>query len=356
MDKTTDFDTHLEVQRYYGETLSSSDDLRTTACCTAAAPADHIRLAIDAVHDEVRDRYYGCGLVLPEALDGLRALDLGCGAGRDVYILSRLVGSAGNVVGVDMTVEQLAVANQYRDWHAEQFGYTESNVEFLHGNIEALDELSLADSSFDVIVSNCVINLAVDKEAVLRSAYRLLKPGGELYFSDVYADRRIAEELMQDPVLYGECLSGALYWNDFLELARHCGFSDARMVEHEPIDITDPALSERIGEIKFRSVTCRLFKAQGLESGQENYGQTAEYLGTLAEHPSELVLDEHHQFVCGEPMAVSGNTATIIVESRFSEFFDVKGDKSSHLGGVSDKCLTNPFASSGVEIATGKCC
>jgi arsenite methyltransferase len=92
--------------------------------------------------------------------------------------------------------------------------------EFLKGYIEKLGELGLPPTSFDVIVSNCVINLSVDKLAVLRGAYDLLKPGGELYFADVYSDRRLSEEIKVDPLLYGECLGGALYWNDFLPMAK----------------------------------------------------------------------------------------------------------------------------------------
>jgi arsenite methyltransferase len=93
-------------------------------------------------------------------------------------------------------------------------------VRFLKGYIEKLDELDLAPESFDVIVSNCVINLSIDKPAVFREAHRLLKPGGELYFSDVYCDRRLPDGVRADPELYGECLGGALYWNDFLPMAK----------------------------------------------------------------------------------------------------------------------------------------
>ena len=113
------------------------------------------------------------------------------------------------------------IANQGAsvDEVCQRFGYTRKNTEFRLGYIERLDELDLPDNSFDIIVSNCVINLSPDKEAVLREAWRLLKPGGELYFSDVYADRRVPRSLRDDPELYGECLSGALYWNDFHNLA-----------------------------------------------------------------------------------------------------------------------------------------
>jgi len=331
---TTNLDsrTHQEVQTYYGETLESSADLKTSACCTSAAPPGYLREIIAAIHPEVNNRYYGCGLVLPEALAGLKVLDLGCGAGRDVYLLSKLVGANGQVAGVDMTPAQLKVAEQYRDYHAAAFGYDESNVQFLEGNIERLDDLPLEDASFDLIISNCVINLAVDKAAVLRSVKRLLKPGGEMYFSDIYADRRIPADLTRDPVLYGECLSGALYWKDFLQLATASGLAAPRLVESEPLDMGDPEVQAKIGEIRFCSATFRLFRLAEQEPGAEDYGQEAVYRGTLPESPEVFQLDQDYVFCRGERTPVSGNTFRLIGQTRFRGHFQLFGDFSCHIG------------------------
>lgn len=346
---------HEEVQHYYGNVLQGSADLKTDACCTASAPPPHLRAALGAVHEEVRGRYYGCGLVVPPLLDGLRVLDLGCGAGQDCYVLAQLVGPEGAVVGVDMTTEQLAVAERHRAWHAERFGY--ANVEFRHGYIERLGELGLADNSFDLIVSNCVINLVPDKAAVLREARRLLKPGGELYFSDVYADRRVPAELAADPVLYGECLGGALYWNDFLRLAHEAGFADPRLVEDRPLAITNDAVQDKLGNIRFHSATCRLFKLDGLEPDCEDYGQAVRYRGSVPQHPYELILDKHHVMETGRLFPVCGNTWRMLHDTRFREHFDFYGDFSRHYGLFPGCGGGLPFdGGSAADDAAGCCC
>ena len=233
-------------QDYYGKVLAGSSDLKTDACCTMEAPPAEIMSALRNVHEEVKARYYGCGLVAPQAIAGCHVLDLGSGSGQDAYILAQLVGSEGSVTGVDATPEQLAVARGHEDWHRQRFGYETSNVRFLEGDIEKLGDLDLPEGHFDVIVSNCVINLVADKRAVFEAAHRLLKPGGELYFSDVYSERRVPENLRDDPVLHGECLSGALYWGDFLALAKSSGFLDPRLVTSRPLGIGDKAVQEKI--------------------------------------------------------------------------------------------------------------
>lgn len=102
------------------------------------------------------------------------------------------------------------------------------------------------------------------------------------------------EAVKNDPVLYGECLGGALYWNDFLTLAKQAGFSDPRLVSDRPLEITDPELLPRAGGINFHSATWRLFKLAGLESACEDYGQAVIYRGSIAEHPHHFAFDKHH--------------------------------------------------------------
>jgi len=343
-----------DVQHYYGEVLQSTADLKTSACCTDTGAPAFLREILAEVHDEVLARYYGCGLVLPEALEGVRVLDLGCGAGRDCYVLARLVGAGGHVTGVDMTAEQLAVARRHVDWHAERFGYAEPNTVFVEGDIERLDALDLPAGSFDVIVSNCVINLAADKGAVLDGAWRLLRPGGELYFADIYADRRIPDELRDDPVLYGECLAGALYWNDFLALARRAGFTDPRVVESRPVTVDDPALAERTGDIAFHSVTCRLFRLDDLDPDREDYGQAVRYLGT-ARAPDALVLDRDNRFPRGDTRAVDGNTWRMLAESRLAPAFEFVVGDGRHRGAFEprDDGLTQRSTK---PAAAARCC
>ncbi|MCR9271424.1 MAG: methyltransferase domain-containing protein [Hyphomonadaceae bacterium] len=320
------------VRAYYGKTLSHSDDLQTDACCTPDSMPNYAKPLMADIHDEVMARYYGCGLVLPEVMSGLRVLDLGCGAGRDCYVISRLVGETGAVVGVDMTDEQLDVAARHVDYHREKYGYATANTTFLKGDIERLQELDLADQSFDLIVSNCVINLTQDKAGVLAQAYRLLKPGGEMYFSDVYCDRRLDPNLSNDPVLHGECLAGALYWNDFENLAKRVGFGDPRVVEQHPLGIQNPDIQRKLGAAKFYSVTYRLMKIDELEPACEDYGQAVRYKGTVETSPDIFVLDDHHKIEAGRIFLVCGNTYRMLNQTRFAAHFEFFGTWDTHYG------------------------
>lgn len=347
---------HDDVKDYYGNVLQNSEDLKTNACCTVSSLPTHLKKALSNIHDDVLSKYYGCGLIAPSVLENMHILDLGCGSGRDCYVLSQWVGEQGKIVGVDMTQAQLDVALEHESYHAEKFAYQNKNTEFKLGYIEKLDELGLPDNSFDIIVSNCVINLSPDKESVLKEAYRLLKPGGELYFSDVYSNKRVPKNLVNDPVLYGECLSGALYWNDFENLAKHVGFTDPRLVEDDIISIENAQIEAKIGHIEFYSATYRLFKIEGLEPSCEDYGQAVIYKGGVDFSENSFTLDKHHVIEKGKVFPVCGNTYRMLNESRFKPYFDFIGSWDTHYG-IFEGCGTSiPYEQAIMVSETGGGC
>jgi SAM-dependent methyltransferase len=179
---------------------------------TAGLPADAVAASL------------GCGN--PTALialePGQTVLDLGSGGGIDVLLSAKRVGPAGRVYGLDMTDEMLALARE----NQRQAGTT--NVEFLKGTIEAIP---LPDNSVDVIISNCVINLSADKDAVLREAFRVLKPGGRFAVSDVVVRGDVPPEVRRSMELWVGCIAGALEENEYASKLRRAGFGD---VELEP--------------------------------------------------------------------------------------------------------------------------
>jgi len=344
------------VSHYYSEVLKKTADLSTNACTTAARPPEHIIECINKIDPAVNDKYYGCGLCIPEELEGRTVLDLGCGSGRDVFIASQLVGKEGHVIGVDMTKEQIDVAiEEGQEFNKQTNNLT--NTTFKHGYIEKLSELGVEAGSVDVVISNCVINLSPDKEAVLKGAYDLLKEGGELYFSDVYSDRRVPTNLRENEELWGECISGALYWNDFINLAKKVGFLDPRLVSDSPITVNNPKLEKLCGNIKFFSATYRLFKLPKLESHCEDYGQAVIYNGKMPRSELSFKLDDHHEIETGKVFGVCGNTWRMLEETRFKKYFTFIGNFDTHYG-IYDGCGTSlPFATeTGGGGGGGGCC
>lgn len=349
----SDVDVRGNVEKYYGDELKSSSDLKTSACCSIESIPDHHKEILSLIEDEVLSRFYGCGSPIPPSVEGCKVLDLGCGTGRDVYLLSKLVGEQGHVIGVDMTEDQLAVARKHEPAQMEKFGYKKSNVTFKKGLIEDLKSLDIEDNSIDIIVSNCVINLSVDKEKVFSEIYRVLKPGGELYFSDVFSDRRIPSSLAEDHVLVGECLGGAMYHEDFRRAMEKIGFLDFRVTHKAPIALDDPNVEAMAGMIKFSSLTIRAFKLEDtLEDRCEDYGQMAVYKGTDKYHPHRFILDDHHVFEKGKPLAICGNTASMLEDTRLKKHFNVVGNRETHYGFFN---CSSDIVSSDVE-ETGTCC
>jgi SAM-dependent methyltransferase len=344
------------AQDYYGRVLGGTGDLRTDACATPEAPSPALGAALANVHPDVKARYFGCGLIAPACLDGMRVLDLGCGSGQDAYVLAQCVGQNGFVVGVDATREQLDLARKHAEWHRQRFGYARSNVEFLEGDIAKLHQSNLAPDSFDVIVSNCVFNLVDDKAAVFAAAHRLLKPGGELYFADVYADRRLPAAFRSDPVLHGECLAGALYWNDFLRLAKGAGFLDPRLVTSRPLAIGDDDVARKIAPARFYSATYRLFKLDGLESACEDYGQAVRYKGGVGGLEAAFMLDGHHIIEAGRMFPVCGNTYSMLHDTRFAPYFEFFGDTRRHFGIFKGCGVDLPFSEGAGSAPAPSCC
>src|ERR1700723_3424011 len=226
-------DTNMKdaVKEKYG-----SAALRVTAggssCCGAAPasscgcdpitsilydPAQCVKIPAEAMLASL-----GCGN--PTALAKLNAgetvLDLGSGGGIDVLLSARRVGPTGKAYGLDMTDEMLALANANK----KKAGV--DNVEFLKGEIEPTP---LPDNSVDVVISNCVINLSSDKDAVLREAFRVLKPGGRFAVSDVVTRGEMLPEIRQSVLLWVGCIAGALEENDYLKKLAGAGFAEAEV-------------------------------------------------------------------------------------------------------------------------------
>lgn len=178
----------------------------------------------------------GCGnpTALASLKEGETILDLGSGAGFDAFLAAKKVGTSGKVIGVDMTDEMLEKANE----NIQKGGYT--NVGFRKGDIE---NLPIEDNSIDTIISNCVINLAPDKEKVFKEAYRVLKAGGRLMVSDIVLTKPLPEDLKTDKDLLVGCISGAILKDEYLSLLRQSGFNDIQIHKEMPAFLEDYGLS-----------------------------------------------------------------------------------------------------------------
>lgn len=220
------------VRHMYGEAAQAR---RGGGCCgSASARNDLVDLAhyspeqLASLPDDAVAHAYGCGnpLALAGVQPGQVVLDIGSGAGIDVLLAARLVGPTGRVIGLDMTPEMIERARR----NAEQAGV--ANAEFRLGDAEAMP---VADSSVDWIVSNCVINLAPDKDKVFGEAFRVLKPGGRLSISDIVT-AELPPELRGTLAYWSQCVSGAIAEDDYLATMRRAGFVAANVVSRQHYD------------------------------------------------------------------------------------------------------------------------
>ena len=290
-------------------------------------------------YDDLLDSCVSC---LPSTVK--RVLDLGCGTGRDVYLLSRLVVEHGRVIGVDMTDDMLEVARRNAPIVAERLGY--ANVEFRKGRIQdlgldlerldaelirrpitsaasflAANELAtelrlthplVETESVDVVVSNCVLNLVEpqDKRQLFQEIFRVLRKGGRVVISDIVSDEDVPDAMQQDPTLWSGCISGALREDLFLKAFEDAGFYGIRLLKR------DPQPWQTVEGIEFRSVTVEAFK--GKQGDCAEHHQAVVYRGPFR----EVLDDDGHRLRRGDRVAVCDKTFELYQKAPYREFFE----------------------------------
>jgi ubiquinone/menaquinone biosynthesis C-methylase UbiE len=222
----------LVRNRYAKVAKTSGSCCASSVSCCSAPTNEQVSKMIGYSEDEMNSVPEGANLGLgcgnPTALaslkEGERVLDLGSGAGFDCFLAAKKVGKQGKVMGVDMTPEMLDKARA----NAKKGKYT--NVEFRLGEIE---NLPVADNSIDVIISNCVINLAPNKKRVFEEAFRVLAPNGRLMVSDIVLLKELPESIQDNVEAYAGCISGAELKDKYLELMREAGFQKVKVLEEK---------------------------------------------------------------------------------------------------------------------------
>jgi SAM-dependent methyltransferase len=221
----------------------------TDACCCGCVScepsADYTVFSDDYTNQPgyVADADLGLGCGLPTDYANIKAghhvLDLGCGAGNDCFVARSLAGDTGKVTGLDFTDEMLAKANK----NVQTLGYT--NVDFVKGDIEAMP---LPDHSYDVVISNCVLNLVPDKDKAFAEIHRVLRPGGHFCISDVVIEGQLPEGLQASAEMYAGCVSGALPSEEYLGIITKTGFTSIEVPKRKEIVLPDEILLKFISQ------------------------------------------------------------------------------------------------------------
>jgi SAM-dependent methyltransferase len=242
---THEKDTHDLVKKAYGSVAKEMSSCCGSApsCCPSTSAA---RSPMAVPESELG---LSCGD--PVAFSQLRAgdivLDLGSGAGKDVFIAAQIVGPTGLVIGIDMTPEMLDLARRNTEAFTARTGL--SNVEFQEGQIE---NLPIDDSRIDVVISNCVINLSPDKPRVFHEVHRVLKPGGRMVVSDIVLNRELPNELKANETLYAGCIAGAMLRDGYLDAIRSAGFAQVEVIKEtrwERSQAGDDPITGKIGDL-----------------------------------------------------------------------------------------------------------
>jgi SAM-dependent methyltransferase len=235
------------VKRKYSEIAEQDVAFNQASCCGCGEASTEVyNIMTDdysgtAGYADAADLGLGCGL--PTAFAGIEkgntVLDLGSGAGNDVFIARHECGIEGKVIGVDFSSNMIRKARQ----NADDLGY--NNVEFREGDIE---DLPVSDATIDVIVSNCVLNLVPNKAGVFKEMFRVMKPGGHFSISDVVLQGELPEALQKEAELYAGCVSGAIQKSEYLALIKAAGFSQISIQKEKLIRIPNDILSKYLKE------------------------------------------------------------------------------------------------------------
>jgi len=223
-------DLKLIVKEKYGSIASQSTTVNNgCSCCDTKYEFSKINDEYIDVkgYNPDADLKLGCGIPTKYARiqNGDSVLDLGSGAGNDCFVARSVVGETGMVTGLDFSEEMLKKANV----NLEKSGY--ENMKFVYGDI---DNMPLDDNSFDVVISNCVLNLVPDKEKAFTEIFRVLKPGGHFCISDVVISGTLPEELKNAAEMYAGCVAGALRKDDYLEIIKKQGFAEIKVETQKP--------------------------------------------------------------------------------------------------------------------------
>ncbi|MDD2528368.1 MAG: arsenite methyltransferase [Lentimicrobium sp.] len=234
------------VQEKYGEIATQSNIQNQSSCCGGSDCCDEMDYStfsddytkLEGYNAEA-DLGLGCGL--PTQYAGIEkgnfVLDLGCGAGNDCFVARRLVGEEGKVTGIDFTDAMLDKARV----NLGKTGF--KNMEFIKGDIE---KLPLAENTYDVVISNCVLNLVPDKEKAFSEIYRVLRPGGHFCISDIVLTGKLPEQLKEAAEMYAGCVSGALQKDHYLDIIKKQGFQTIEINQEKKIEIPDNILLKYI--------------------------------------------------------------------------------------------------------------
>jgi arsenite methyltransferase len=249
------------VKEKYGEIARRSDEKPACGCACSCESGESWTAGLDYSVTEGyvpdADLNLGCGLPVKHA--GIKAgdtvVDLGSGAGNDVFVARRIVGDSGRVVGIDMTPEMIDKARR----NNAKLGYR--NVEFRAGDIEALP---METASTDVVISNCVLNLVPDKRKAFAEILRVLKPGGHFCVSDIVLKGELPEKLRGIAEMYAGCVSGALQEDEYLGIIRETGFSDVHVRESRGIRLPDAVLKEYLDDEEIAFIRRSGFKVISL--------------------------------------------------------------------------------------------